>query len=79
MKTDFTIDDKVKIIGGLEEYIGKTGAIVKDGGVPNIAVGFRKLGEGIKSRKGDRHLWVIMLDNTNETLVLPEDNLEKLS
>ena len=79
MGTNFAINDKIKVIGGLEEYIGKTGVIVKDGGVPNIAVGFRKLGEGIKSIKSGRHLWVILLDDTYETIVLPEDNLEKIS
>jgi len=79
MNTNFSVGDKVKIIGGPEEAIGKTGAIVKDGGEPNIAVGFRKLGEGIKSVKSGHHLWVIMLDETYDTIVLPEDNLETIS
>ena len=79
MGTSFAVGDKVKIVGELEEYVGKMGEIIKDGGFPNIRVGFRKLGEGIKGRKSMQHHWVIMLDDAGQTIVLPEGNLEKTS
>lgn len=80
MAIDLTINNKVKIIGGLEEYNGKTSVIIKDGGVPTGPLGPRKINEGIIGRKAGHHLWVILLDNTNgETAVISEDNLEIIS
>ncbi len=75
---DFKIGDKVKLIKMPDEYNERIGKIIKDGGTRSIPVGFRKLGEGIKGRKEGQHLWVIMLDDTNETIVLPEVNIEKI-
>ena len=77
---DFKIGDKVKIIGGYEkQHIGKTGTILKDGGTPNNPAGWRSLGKGIKDIKMGRHLWVVLIDNTDITIVLPEDAIEKIA
>ena len=78
MATSFAINDKIRVIGGEKEYIGKTGVIIKDGDKQRIPAGFRKLGEGFKTEEGQQQ-WVIMLDNKHETKVILEDNLEKIS
>ena len=73
---DFKIGDKVRITGYLDEYDGKIGRIDRDAGkqIPTFS---RKLGEGFKTEEGQQQ-WVVMFDDTNEPLVIPEVNLEKI-
>ena len=74
---DFKIGDKVKIINFLDEYNGKKGRIDRDAGKRPLP-GSRKLYEGFKG-KGEQQHWVVILDDANETIEVPEVNLEKIS
>lgn len=74
---DFKIGDKVKIIGFLDEYNGKTGMIIKDAGKRPLP-SFRKPYEGFKG-EGEQQYWLVNLEDTNEPIEVPEVNLEKLS
>jgi hypothetical protein len=73
METNFAVGDKVKIVRGLEECVGKTGIIIKDGGFQKG--GSRKLGEEYKNWL---HQWVVKLDDTGEELAFFDGSLEKI-
>ena len=74
---DFKIGDKVKLVRMPDEYNGKTGVIIKDGSKQGIPTFSRKLGEGFKTEEGQQQ-WIVMLDDTNEPIVVPDINLEKI-
>ncbi|MGD9142708.1 MAG: hypothetical protein PVG61_02555 [Dehalococcoidia bacterium] len=74
---DFKIGDKVKVIKYLDEYNGKTGTIIMNAGKQPLP-GFRKPYEGFKG-EGEQQHWLVNLDDTNETIEVPEVNLEKIS
>ena len=75
---DFKIGDKVRIVRWLDEYNGKKGAIIKDGCKQRIPTGSRELFKGFTTEEGQQQ-WVVMLDDTNDTVVVPEVNLENIS
>ncbi len=74
MGTDFAVGDKVKILEG-HGFDGKTGVIIKDGGLQNLGV--RKLGEG----KYNTYLkqWIVKLDDTGDEVAFFEGMLEKIT
>ena len=75
METNFAVGDKVRIVGKIadEEYIGKTGVIIKDGGFQKG--GNRNLGEKYKNWL---HQWVVKLDDTSKELFFFDGSLEKI-
>ena len=75
---NFKIGDKVKIINFLDEYDGKTGRINRDAGKERIPKCTRELGKGFETSEGQQQ-WLVMLDKINETIVVPENNLEIIS
>lgn len=74
----FKINDKVRLVRMSDEYNRKTGIITGDAGKEKIPVGTRKLGECFKTKDGQQQ-WIVMLDDTNGTMVVSEANLEKVS
>lgn len=74
---DFKILDRVKIVRWLDKYNGKTGIITNPASKQQIPTGFRELGKGFKTEEGQQQ-WVVTLDDTNEPIVIPKVNLEKI-
>ncbi|MFC2047680.1 hypothetical protein ACFLTK_05375 [Chloroflexota bacterium] len=82
METNFSVGDKVRMVGKIAEdeiYFGKTGVIIKDAGVQNM--GFRELGKAIGESKGNKPLkqWLVKLDDTGTEMPFFEGSLEKIT
>ncbi|MBA7696427.1 hypothetical protein ES703_105075 [subsurface metagenome] len=78
MGTNFAVGDKVRIVGEIagDEFIGRTGVIIKDGGRSNEP-GVRKLYEGWKLKTGPQQ-WIVKLDDTGNEVAFFEGALEKI-
>ena len=76
MKSTFSVGDKVKIVGKISDdtLIGKTGVIIKDGGLQNL--GFRKLGEDKYNTWLQQ--WIVKLDDTGNEVPFFEGALGKI-
>ena len=72
MGTNFAVGDKLRILEGYV-FDGKTGVIIKDGGLQNL--GFRKLGEGKYSNS--LQMWIVKLDDIGDEVSFPEGALKK--
>ena len=79
MGTNFAVRDKVRIVGEIagDEFIGRTGVIIKDGGRSNEP-GVRKLGESFEDNTGPQQ-WLVKLDDTGKEIRFYEVNLKKLT
>ncbi len=74
MGTNFAVGDKVRILES-HGFDGKTGVIIKDGGLQNL--GFRKLGEDKYNTWLQQ--WIVKLDDTGNEVPFFEGALEKIT
>ena len=74
MGTNFTVGDRVRILEG-NGFDGKTGVIIKDGGLQNL--GFRKLGEDKYNTWLQQ--WIVKLDDTSDEVPFFEGALETIT